>query len=111
MGTNRARAQLKENKTITHVKLFCRCYVEEALALSADLFPNMVGVLTEDEDEEDEKNLPREEGRDYLKYIMAEQGFNNFLRGRANDDMIRLELLQGGIAALRAGGFDRGAHG
>ncbi len=105
----RARSQLKENKTITHVKLFCRCYVEEALkSLSADLFPNMVDVLTKDEDEEDEKNLPREEGRDYLKYIMAEQGFNNFLRGRANDDMIRLELLQGGIAAVaKAGGFEQ----
>ena len=100
------RSQLKENKTLAHVKLFCRCYVEEAMkSLSSELFPNLVAVVTVDEDA-DEKALPEEEGRDYLTYIMAEQGFNNFLRGRASDDMIRLELLQGGISAVqKAGGF------
>ena len=75
-------------------------------SLSSELFPNLVAVVTVDEDA-DEKALPEEEGRDYLTYIMAEQGFNNFLRGRASDDMIRLELLQGGISAVQKGRWIR----
>lgn len=101
------RSQLNDNKTTAHVKMFCRCYVEEALkTVSNDMFPNIVDAMMADEDE-DEKKLPDEESRDYLKYTMAEQGFNNFVRGRASDDMVRLELLQGGINAVaKAGGFE-----
>ena len=103
----KSRSQLNDNKTIAHVKMFCRCYVEEALkTVSIDLFSNIVDAIMVDEGE-DEKELPDEESRDYLKYIMAEQGFNNFVRGRASDDMTRLELLQGGINAVaKAGGFE-----
>lgn len=103
----RARSQLKDDKTIAHVKMFCRCYVEDALkTVPSDLVPNIIEVLTTEEDE-DENSLPDSEGREYLKYIMAEQGFNNFVRGRASDDLARLELLQGGIKAVtKAGSFE-----
>ena len=99
------RSQVKDNKTIAHIKLFCRMYVEEALKSShTELFPNFIAALTLPADE-DETALPDDQGRDFLAFIMAEQGFENFVRGRANDDLARLELLQGGIDAVaRAGG-------
>jgi len=101
------RSSLKENKTIAHIKIFCRVYIEEALkTLHAELYPNLIEMLTKGEDD-DEKALPVDEGRDYLKYMMAEQGFSNFLRGRAGDDLIRLEMLQGGVVAVeKAGGME-----
>jgi len=100
-------SQIKENKTTAHVKLFCRMYVEEMLkSASGELFPNFIAALTIPADE-DETSLPDEEGRDFLSFIMAEQGFENFVRGRASDDLSRLELLQGGIDAVtKAGGFE-----
>lgn len=99
------RSQVKDNKTIAHIKLFCRMYVEEALkSAHTELFPNFIAALTVPADE-DETSLPEDQGRDLLAFIMAEQGFENFVRGRANDDLARLELLQGGIDAVaRAGG-------
>jgi len=92
---NAAKDKLNADKTIAHVAAFCRRYaLEAARTLPDDACPFLLGAAMKPAGL-DETSLPNDRGgEEMLNNVFAEVLFASHVRGRAAEDVARLETLQ-----------------
>ena len=103
-------AQLKNDKTIAHLKAFCRRYaslvVQRHEAITPVLRETVFGEI--DEDEKAIVHLATG-GEDYLNEIFADRHFYTHCKERSSEDALKLEMLLCGWKAVQEVGGIEGA--
>jgi len=103
-------AQLKSDKTIAHLKAFCRRYaslvVQRHEATTPVLRETVFGEI--DEDEKAILHLATG-GEDYLNEVFADRHFYTHCKERSTEDALKLEMLLCGWKAVQEVGGIEGA--